>query len=53
MNSKENDKDLNEEFKCCNCVKNVSGRFLFCSQKCEDEFWKKSNEDDRNEGEEK
>lgn len=48
-----NQNDLNEEFKCCNCSEKVQGRYLFCSKKCEDEFWKKSNEDDRNEGEEK
>lgn len=28
----------NEEFICCQCLKEVNGRFLFCSMECEDKF---------------
>ena len=31
----EDDRDMNEEFKCCYCGKPVTTRILYCSVECE------------------
>lgn len=35
---KPKDANPNEDFTCCYCMAEVSGRYLFCSQECEDKF---------------
>ena len=32
------DRDINEDFECGYCCKEVSERVLFCSQECSDKF---------------